>query len=669
MLRWSPALLALSAAATVAAGCAPTTTRQTAAPAPVAATPAPARIERPIPGPVVPERGFAQAVAAGTRTATGRPGPGYWQNRAGYTIRARVDPSGKRLSGSTEIAYQNRSPDRLAQLHVDLTQNHHAPGVVRNEAAEVTGGYTLSRVSVNGQALSSGGQGARYVVDGTRMVILPPRPVAPGETVRIALDFSYAIPQAGASGRMGYSRDNLVYLAYWYPQMTVYDDVVGWHPDPFLGTSEFYADFASYDVTLEAPAGWVVMGTGELANADQVLAPAVAQRLRAAMQSDTVVHVLRADDPRGTAAGQGGMLSWRFTADSVRDAAYSLMRGYNWDAARIRIGDQGSDGRADYSRPDYARADAFWRPTAPRWRNAWRYVQHSIDFLSRYTGVRYPWSHMTAVEGEDIIGGGMEYPMMTLIGSYNTAAAGDSALYYVTAHELAHMWVPMIVSNDERRYAWMDEGTTTFNENQARKEFYPGSDTEGGDRSSYLNLARTGGEGPIMRRSNFHYTSNAYGVASYSKPATLLPTLRALLGEETFNRAYREYLDRWKYKHPYPWDMWNTFEDVSGRDLDWFWQSWYNETWTLDHAVENVSASGGQSVVTVRDVGNAIMPARLTVTFADGRTQRVEVPVETWLAGARTATLRLDGSVTRVVIDAGNEFPDIDRANNAWPRS
>ena len=123
-------------------------------------------------------------------------------------------------------------------------------------------------------------------------------------------------------------------------------------------------------------------------------------------------------------------------------------------------------------RPDYARVDTFFRSDAERWTEMARYAQHSIDFLSRYTGLSYPWPHMSAIEGGGIVRGGMEFPMMTLIGDYTTR--GDSALYYVTAHELAHMWVAMIVGVDERRHAWMDEGTTTFNENQARMEFFPG---------------------------------------------------------------------------------------------------------------------------------------------------------------------------------------------------
>src|SRR5690606_8522910 len=157
------------------------------------------------------------------------------------------------------------------------------------------------------------------------------------------------------------------------------------------------------------------------------------------------------------------------------------------------------------------------------------------------------------------------------MGDYNQA--GDSALYYVTVHELAHMWIPMIVSNDERRYTWMDEGTTTFNEGAARMDFYPGRNHHLDDQEIYLRIAGSGFEGEIMRRSAYHYNPGAYGIASYQKPGSVLVALRAVLGEEVFMRAYREYFQRWKYRHPYPWDMWHTFEDVAGRDLDWFWRS------------------------------------------------------------------------------------------------
>ncbi len=618
--------------------------------------------QRPVPYPVTPSPEFARALERGTRTVTGAPGPQYWQQWADYTLTARIDPATKRVDGTARIMYRNRAPDPLPVVFLHLRQNIHAEGAVRNEPQEVTGGIEVRRVTAGGQALREGplAGGPAWTVQGTIMAVRPPVPVTPGGTLTLEIEWGFTIPQSGA-GRMGWSEDNLLFIAYWYPQMAVYDDVVGWHVDPYLGGAEFYAGFGSYDVTVEAPPGWLVMGTGHLENTGEVLPNNISERLARAEQSDEVVHILTADDiASGHVTRDGGPLRWRFVADTVRDAAFSVTRASLWDAARTPVGDRDGDGQMEY-----ARVDAIWRSSAPRWAQTWRYAQHSIDFLSRWTGLSYPWPHMTAVEGGGIIGGGMEFPMMTLIGDYNER--GDSALYFVTAHELAHMWVPMTVSNDEKRRAWMDEGTTTFNENQARKEFFPGLNHDLPDRESYLGVARQEMEGEIMRWSDYQYPGPAYGTASYAKPATGLTTLRALLGEELFVTAYREYLHRWRYKHPKPWDFFNTFNSVSGQDLDWFWRSWYYETWTLDQAVGSVTSHNGHTTIVIEDRGLLPMPARLTITQTDGSVLQREVPVETWLAGAVQAEITVPvDDVASVEIDAANLFPDIDRGNNVW---
>lgn len=599
---------------------------------------------------------FQAAVAASTRTLSGAPGAAYWVNRASYAIDARVLPETPRVEGGVRIAYTNHSPDALAELHVDLTQNFHAPGVVRHEPAEVTGGVALSNVALGGRQISAGVGPGTYVVNGTRMVLTPAAPVAPGATVELAMDFAYDVPQAGAGARMGYDKDDLIFLAYWYPQMAVYDDVVGWHTDPFTGTTEFYADHGRYDVTIEAPAPWVVNGTGSLENAADVLSPTVHERLVQAHGSDTTLAVYRpGSGVQPTGADPGSPVLWRFTAEDVRDVAYSLSLEPNWDARRTSVGGG-----------EYTLIQALWRDSAPLWSQVARYAAHAIRFFSEYLGLSYPWPHMTAVEGGSLMGGGMEYPMMTLMGDYN--ARGDSALYWVTAHELAHMWIPMIVSTDERRFSWFDEGTTTFNENQARKDFYPGIDHDLPDQDAYLAVARAGLEGPIMRRSAYHVPGPAYGTASYAKPGTVLAALSAVLGEETFERALRAFVDRWAWKHPYPWDFWHTFEDVSGRELDWFWRSWYHETWVLDQAVRSVTVADGQTHIEVEDLGRVPMPVHLVVTLADGRTVRREIPVDVWLAGAVRASITVPGTATRVEIDPERDLPDADRTNNVWRR-
>jgi hypothetical protein len=622
--------------------------------------------QRPTLGPVVPIPGYQRALKSATRAENGAPGARYWQNTANYKIAARIDTDAKRLDATATITYKNNSPDALVNLHVDLLQNFHTALAVRRETAAMTKGFELKRVVVAGQTLRGDtAAGARYEIRGTRMVILPSRPVPAGGTVELLIDYGFDIPQNGISGRMGWSEDNFFFMAYWYPQIVVYDDVVGWHPDAFTGPGEFYVDFSNYDYTIDAPANWVLHGTGDLVNAQQALAPEVFQRLQRAEASDQVVAVIAHDDfGKTTSPGTNGRVQWHFAADNVRDVAFSVTRESLWDAQRTPVGDRDGDGKTDYTR-----VDAVYRETAPLWRSSARYSAHAIAFLSRFIGIAYPWPHMTAVEGAGIIGGGMEYPMMTMIGSYNNRPA--TSLYAVTAHEEGHMWFPMIVSTDERRYGWMDEGTTDFNENTAETDFYKetGMRFYIDEQEDYLTLARAGEEGEVMRWSDYHYSNAAFGTASYDKPASILVALRGVLGDSIFMKAYREYAQRWKYKHPYPWDMWNTFENVSGLDLDWFWQQWYNTTWTLDQAVGSVTTTGASTTIVVEDRGQIVMPTILTITRDNGEKTTREIPVESWLKGATSVTVAVPAQprVVRVEIDAHRDFPDINRSNNVWP--
>jgi hypothetical protein len=658
-------LTAAAALLVLIPGCA--APRALPAPAPPVARVAP---ERPLPHPVVPPERFQRAVAAGTRTEAGVPGPRYWTQWTDYRIEARLDTQRRQLTGSGRIAYQNRSPDTLRTVVLHLYPNYNAPGAVRNEATpDPVGGVTLTRLAAQGQTLREAagqGQGPGYAVDGTTLAVRLPQPLAPGGTLPLEVEWSFPVPPSLA-GRAGISEDNLFYLAYWYPQMAVYDDVAGWHTDQHRGLGEFYAGFASYDVTIDAPEGWVVSSTGALQNEAEVLTPAVVERLRRARTSDSVVSVLTAADlaaGRATRDVPGDRLRWRFRADSVRDFSFGATRASRWDAVRARAGDRNGDGQ-----PEYTMAHALYRASAPRWVNAAQYVKEGVEFGVDFTGLAYPWPHMTSIEAQGIIGGGMEYPMMTIIGAMN--APTDAPLYAVTVHEVMHMWIPLIVSTNETRYGWMDEGMTDFAEGNASAARFPGPEpASAGGHGPYLSVARAGIEGEIMRWTDFHTSTAAFGIASYMKPSSVLFALRALIGEDAFRRGYEGFVRDWAYRHPMPWDFFNAMEAAAGRDLDWFWSSWYYTTWTLDQAVDGVTEQNGETVVRVRDRGNVPMPVRLRVTRESGDVVELEVPVDTWLAGAREAQVRVPAGspVVRVEIDPEQAFPDIDRANNVWTR-
>lgn len=626
----------------------------------------PSKMNRLVANPITNEipNGFYNAVEKGTRTMSGKPGKNYWTQRARYNMDVQVIPSDTLLKGSSTITYYNNSPDTLNRLFMELSQNLHQKGVVRTRSSEVTGGINLEHLALNGSELTqlqSRRDQSGYGINGTLLYLLPSQPVAPGDSVTIQAEWNFKIPQQGASGRMGHSNGDLYYIGYWYPQMRVYDDVIGWMTDPFTGNAEFYQDFASYNVDITVPAQWMVGSTGRLTNGDEVLKDEIYQRLQTAHQSDSVMHVVTKEDFGDvTKSPEDGIVTWNFKAQNVRDFAFSVTKESKWDATRANVGDRDGDGQ-----DDYVHINAIYRSSAPLWKHGAKFTRDAIDFLSEFTGLKYPWPHMTSVEGGGIIGGGMEYPMMTIIGAYRGRQPKD--LYSVIAHELAHMWVPMTVSTNERRYAWMDEGTTTFNENMAETNYYPnGQNYIQNEFQSYLRIAGTDAEGPIMRWSDYHYNSYAYGIASYSKPGSMLTVLRNMLGKETFQKAYHEFIDRWKYKHPYPWDFFNTFEDVSGRELDWFWRAWYYETWTLDQAVGSVTSTENGTRIIIEDHGLVPMPSTVQITMADGSTVSRTIPVEKWLRGATQAALTVNGDVTKVVIDPDKHYPDNNRSNNSW---
>lgn len=626
----------------------------------------PSKFNRPVPNLITGEipNAFFNAVDQNTRTMSGEPGREYWTQWTHYELNAEIVPADTLLKGEGTITYYNNSPDTLNQLLLELSQNVHQEGVPRNEAQEVTGGVNLEKIAVGEKELSellSPRENLGYAINGTQFVVRPGRAVFPGDSISIEIAWNFKIPQQGAGGRMGYSEDNLFYIGYWYPQMRVYDDVIGWMTDPFRGNAEFYHGFANYDVDITVPEQWLVGSTGQLTNADEVLTDEIYDRMQEAYSSDSVVPVVSEDDFGNVTKSNGtNSITWSFRADTVRDFAFSATKESIWDATRASVGDRDGDGQENFSQ-----INAIYRSSAPLWTNGAEFTQNAITFLSNYTGLEYPWPHMTSVEGGGIIGGGMEFPMMTIIGSYKGQPA--QSLYAVIAHELAHMWMPMIVSSNERRYSWMDEGTTTFSENQAKKAYYPeGPDFDQQEYQSYLQIAGSDMEGPIMRWSDFHYNGFAFGIASYPKPASMLVSLRHILGEETFNEAMRTFFDRWKYKHPYPWDLFNTFEDVAGRDLDWFWRSWYYETWTLDQAVGSVTTTDNETRIVIEDRGEVPMPATVEITMSDGSTQTQTIPVETWLKGATQATITVEGEVSEVEIDPENHFPDTNRSNNSW---
>ena len=591
------------------------------------------------------------------RTGSGRPGPGYWQQRVDYRIDATLDPAANELRGREVISYHNRSPDALPYLWMHLEQNMCAAGSVTSQLDQpplvflgstfdfscqgFAGGITLDSVLVDGRPL-------RPVVHGTTMRLDLPTALPAGASAEIVIRWRFKVPPYGG-GRMGH--DGTLYeFGQWYPRLAVYDDLRGWNHEPYIGAGEFYLEYGRFDVSLTAPANYVVAATGTLQNPEQVLSKAQRDRLARAATSTAPVAVITREEatkPSRTELSRANTLTWSFTADSVRDFAFAASPDFQWDASAW----------------EGVMIHTLYRPSATLWAEANKMTNEALAYFSRQW-MRYPYPQFTSIEGPIE---GMEYPMIT----FDPTGPTREDVHWVLAHELGHQWVPMVVGSNERLYPWMDEGFNTFIDLANAARYFNGTAYGDSIEVHPLHLYpdhAVPGEQPLIARP-VEVTDLFW--AGYQKPALMMQLLRyEVLGAERFDAAFRQYLNAWAFRHPSPADFFRLMRDASGTDLDWFWREWVMTTARLDQAVDTIAA-GPQGVTEVRlaSLGTMIMPAELRLTFADGTTEVVRLPVEMWNLGPRfTYRVRGKPAVRSAELDPRRALPDVDRANNRYPR-
>ncbi len=603
--------------------------------------------------------------ATNTRTALGAPGPRYWQQRADYSIKATLDTAAKRLTGTEQVRYTNHSPDTLRFVWMQLDQNLFRPGSVgsllfasesRFGGAGFQGGFEIRSITQSagpGRTKPTARTQGRPVplasrVDDTMMYVELASPLAPGATALLDLSYAFNIPEHGAD-RMG--RDGALYeLAQWYPRMAVYDDIHGWNTDQYLGQGEFYLEYGDIDYEITLPAGYIVAGSGVLQNPADVLTATERSRLAAAVKSDSAMPIVTAEELRSGAARPraDGNLTWRFRARGVRDVAWAASPEYLWDAS-------GWDGTL---------AQAYYRPSAVEtWKDAAKMSRFSIlEYSNRW--FRYPYPQISAVEGTV---SGMEYPMLAM----EARSEDEPGLYSVITHEIGHMWFPMTVGSDERRYAWMDEGFNTFMNTFSEEDYWKRDDTANRRNESRFvtSLDQSPTAQPIMTPANRYLNNNNLGSLAYVKPSIMLLALRnKVLGAEVFDSAFREYTRRWAFKHPQPADFFRTVEQVSGRDLSWFWRGFFFTTAALDQSVESVKENAdGSTLVMLRNLGPAVMPVELQLTAVNGTTDLVKLPVEIWYGGSRYAYRLPPGKhIVAAKVNPDGAFPDVNPSDDGW---
>lgn len=614
------------------------------------------------------------------RSASGRPGPQYWTQRVDYDLAATLDTSAHRIEGKGTITYTNRSPDSLFVLWLNLDQNAYREGSRNSflhpkDDEEYHYAFPKGGIEIGEVALVQQGEThpVSHSVHGTRMRVRPPSPVAPnGGTIKLRLTWSFTISPENVdrTGRMRTPYGWKYFVAQWYPSLSVYDDVQGWHTEPYLGPGNFYRDYGTFDVEITAPRSVTVAATGTLQNPDEVLTETQQQRLERARTSTEPVSVIEASDVNAaTTHPEGnGPLTWHFRAENVRDFAWGGSGGFMWDAATT---DRGVLVMSYYTPNN--RSDEGERVG---WEQATAVGRRAISFFSDWI---YPYPYPVAINLSGT-NSGMEYPMIQFSG-------GDfrgQELLGLIEHELAHMWFPMVVGTNEREHGWMDEGFASFMEYRAYVN------RKGQDTGEYYaiepvtrELTRKHHSQPIVSDVQvlrpLHAMSedlraegySEHSLLGYSKPSLGLRLLRfVILGPDRFDEALRSFVRTWKYGHPRPVDFFRTVETVTGEDLSWFWRGWYYGTGVIDQAVAAVESDTSGTHLILRNPGDLVMPVELELAFSDGTTERRSLPVDVWRYGDRyRLPLRLDRRLTRVRVDPDDELPDVNRTNNTWAAS
>lgn len=600
------------------------------------------------------------------RSASGKPGPQYWQNAASYNIKATLDDKANKIKGSLQITYTNNSPENLDFVWFQLDQNlfnSQSRGQATLPLTEsrygttsntFEGGYQLSNVKVNNTNTSD------FVISDTRMRINLPTPLkANGGMVTFDMDFEFEIPEYGAdrTGILPTKNGKIYAIAQWYPRVCVFDDVQGWNTHPYIGPGEFYLEFGDFNVEITAPANQIVVLGGELLNPEEVWTSTQLARYNEAKTSDKTVFIRTLNEVTDkNSRPNKKSLTWKYKLKNAHDVAWAASTSFIIDAAKINL----PSGQSSLALSAY--------PEESNGRNGWeRSTEYTKASIEHYSKKWFEYPYPVAVNVASNVGG-MEYPGLSFCGY----KAKGSDLWGVTDHEFGHNWFPMIVGSNERLHAWMDEGFNTFINEISTTHFNKGEyNIRYGTKNALTQALFNPSLEPVMNSPQTMKERNL-GTLAYYKPAYALRLLREeIIGPERFDLAFRKYIEYWAYKHPTPYDFFRTIENETGENLNWFWRGMFQYNWQMDQAISEVryvemDETKG-ALITIQNLGKLAMPIEIEARTSSGKKITTKLPVEIWERN-KTWTFKLDSKekLISVLLDPRNVYPDINPDNNTW---
>ena len=596
-------------------------------------------------------RQIKQAYEKQTRSLDGKPGKNYWQNTANYNIALTIHPPDRRVNGTETITYTNNSPDTLKTIVIRLILNSHTAQAVRQwpvSSAYLTSGVHIDRYAEN-KVVKTWEEGDKDKITFRQLQLS--NPLAPKASVQLSFDWHYDLSLE--SDREGMIDSTTYFLAYFYPRVGVIDDYNGWDLTHFPEALEFYNDFGDYNLEVTVPKNYIVWSTGDLQNMDEVLQPTYAKRLKQSMTSDAIIKIADAKDVAAKNITRQQTNTWKWKARNVSDMALAISNTYVWDAASVVV---------NKSTKHRISVQSAYADTSTDFHQMVSFGRHALDWFSHnWPGVPYPYSKTTIVQGF----ADMEYPMMV---NDNTQSDTDFARF-VVEHEIAHTWFPFYMGINETRYGFMDEGWATA------LEYLIGTADMGKEKEdSLFKLFRVKrwaknpiaeSDLPIITPAS-SLTGPALRNNEYGKAALGYLAVKQLLGDDLFKKGLHTFMDRWNGKHPTPWDMFYSFNDATGKNLNWFWNNWYFSNHYIDLNLVSVEP-GVKTIVKIKNTGGFAIPFTIDIAYADGTTKQFNYTPSAWEINQKEISLPIptEGRPVLVVLNTGI-YIDANESDNKW---
>ncbi len=573
-----------------------------------------------------------------TRSREGTPGSAYWQNEANYRMDIRFDPQRNLLIGDAVINYFNNSPDTLKELVFHLFPNVYRSGAIRDfeiDPRDAGKGMKIKSLTVGGKAVDLTGDSQMWYVDRTMADLNLDAPmdfILPDTMVTIEVSWEYTV-NALSHMRTGQVDSSSFFIAYFFPRVGVYDDVEGWNYSIYQGTTEFYNDYGNFDVSITLPAGFVTWATGSLQNPKQCFTKKYLDRYQQALDTSTLVKIIEKQDLQyRDFTPADPEVVWNFKADHVTDFAFALSDHYLWDAIRVETDPDNERYTLVNSAYDQHSADFF---------KVIHLAKKSVEYMSgQFPAIPFPYPQVTVFNGLDM----MEYPMMV----NDISMEQIEETFSLTAHEIFHNYFPFATGNNERKYAWMDEGITSFFEFVMMREIVNENFTDIYQMDSYINEVGHERDLPLITPSELirppHYYHN-----SYSKAVMFYLTLDHEMGRDSFTRFIQSFFENWKGKHPTGFDFLYAISRFTEGRYDALIRAWFFEFGYVDYAIEKVSSDEKHATITLAKKGKYPATVYVQAVYDDEETELVGINPSQWDTGSNTYSVKIDAKGLREV--------------------